>query len=97
MATSVIKSLNSEITRYVDVQITLDTRAGNINCDIPSWSSAYNILSATFLYSNDLYYAVVDDKRTLTLPIRASGTVTILQEGGPWSGTRTVTVRVHYA
>ena len=92
-----LDALNSKISRYVDVQITLGTSAGNVNSDIPSWSSAYNILSATFLYNNDLYYSVMDDKRTLTLSIRANGTVTILQEGGPWSGTRTVTVRVHYA
>lgn len=93
---SQINTLSSKIAYYTDVTVTISS-ADLVNVDLPSMSGR-RVLAGSFVYNNDLYYAIVDDNRQLYISLRdTNNTITILQVGGTRSTNRTITVRVHYS
>lgn len=91
-----IDTLNSKIAYYIDTPVTL-SNADLINVDLPSLSGR-KILSASFIYNSDYYYAIIDDNRQLYVSLRdTNNTISVLQKGGTRTTDRTVTIRIHYA
>lgn len=82
------------LNRYTDVDITLGS--SDLCNTQPSVLTNKTLLSASFIYTNDFYYAILTDSRQLSLSFESNGTVSIIQKGGTRTTNRTIKVRVHY-
>ena len=83
--------------KYADITCKIDsvTQYGRVKSF--DFSGAQKILSANFVYNDDLYHIILDDGIVPVLSVRSTEkTITIMCTGGTTSTERNLSVRVAY-